>query len=115
YLRASSCFNLVLYCFGLHRCLHSFPTRRSSDLGVAIMGTSSVPVNISFTGPDASGVLNDLPPMVAIGLEFAPLVAINGTNQNKLDRKSTRLNSSHGSISYAVFCLKKKKTTKLTC
>src|SRR5690348_17691702 len=28
------------------------------------------------------------------------------------DRKSTRLNSSHPSISYAVFCLKKKKTTK---
>src|SRR5207245_5787126 len=30
-----------------------------------------------------------------------------------VDRKSTRLNSSHGSISYAVFCLKKKK--KSTC
>src|SRR2546429_2861326 len=29
------------------------------------------------------------------------------------DRKSTRLNSSHGYISYAVFCLKKKKTTQL--
>src|SRR5207245_9511561 len=28
------------------------------------------------------------------------------------DRKSTRLNSSHGSISYAVFCLKKKKHTR---
>src|SRR2546422_6598797 len=28
------------------------------------------------------------------------------------DRKSTRLNSSHGYISYAVFCLKKKKKTK---
>src|SRR5438128_8518417 len=28
------------------------------------------------------------------------------------DRKSTRLNSSHGSISYAVFCLKKKKREK---
>src|SRR5207245_8141470 len=28
------------------------------------------------------------------------------------DRKSTRLNSSHGSISYAVFCLKKKKTNR---
>src|SRR2546422_2673170 len=28
------------------------------------------------------------------------------------DRKSTRLNSSHGYISYAVFCLKKKKNTK---
>src|SRR5579862_9989760 len=30
------------------------------------------------------------------------------------DRKSTRLNSSHSSISYAVFCLKKKKKTKTT-
>src|SRR5207245_8492554 len=30
------------------------------------------------------------------------------------DRKSTRLNSSHGSISYAVFCLKKKKNTIYT-
>src|SRR4051794_41483376 len=30
-----------------------------------------------------------------------------------LDRKSTRLNSSHPSISYAVFCLKKKKTILL--
>src|SRR2546429_5363739 len=30
------------------------------------------------------------------------------------DRKSTRLNSSHGYISYAVFCLKKKKNTKYT-
>src|SRR5207245_8183151 len=29
---------------------------------------------------------------------------------DKRDRKSTRLNSSHGSISYAVFCLKKKNT-----
>src|SRR2546422_6224075 len=29
-----------------------------------------------------------------------------------LDRKSTRLNSSHGYISYAVFCLKKKKNKK---
>src|SRR5258708_22552000 len=31
-----------------------------------------------------------------------------------LDRKSTRLNSSHQIISYAVFCLKKKKTPTLT-
>src|SRR2546430_13493842 len=30
-------------------------------------------------------------------------------NQRRLDRKSTRLNSSHSQISYAVFCLKKKK------
>src|SRR5438309_6200091 len=32
-----------------------------------------------------------------------------------LDRKSTRLNSSHSSISYAVFCLKKKKKQLATC
>src|SRR2546429_2157482 len=32
-----------------------------------------------------------------------------------VDRKSTRLNSSHGYISYAVFCLKKKKTQHMRC
>src|SRR3712207_7388282 len=37
--------------------------------------------------------------LLHIGLELRPL----------LDRKSTRLNSSHANISYAVFCLKKKK------
>src|SRR5437588_6867720 len=35
-----------------------------------------------------------------------------GTNVGSLDRKSTRLNSSHTVISYAVFCLKKKNNTK---
>src|SRR2546422_4545489 len=33
------------------------------------------------------------------------------TTSSQRDRKSTRLNSSHGYISYAVFCLKKKKQT----
>src|SRR3712207_8146289 len=32
-----------------------------------------------------------------------------GTRHHAVDRKSTRLNSSHANISYAVFCLKKKK------
>src|SRR2546429_5123789 len=35
-------------------------------------------------------------------------------HDNLLDRKSTRLNSSHGYISYAVFCLKKKKKRHAT-
>src|SRR3712207_7588347 len=35
-----------------------------------------------------------------------------GDEQARLDRKSTRLNSSHANISYAVFCLKKKKKTR---
>src|SRR2546427_1557267 len=36
-----------------------------------------------------------------------------GIGADSADRKSTRLNSSHSQISYAVFCLKKKKETKI--
>src|SRR2546429_5415537 len=36
-----------------------------------------------------------------------------GTEEFDQDRKSTRLNSSHGYISYAVFCLKKKKNSHI--
>src|SRR5689334_23624629 len=39
-----------------------------------------------------------------------PDLVVEGEMQADTDRKSTRLNSSHSSISYAVFCLKKKKT-----
>src|SRR5689334_24042896 len=46
----------------------------------------------------------------------APPAVDPGTGQGggDLDRKSTRLNSSHSSISYAVFCLKKKKQENYT-
>src|SRR5699024_12767516 len=37
------------------------------------------------------------------------------SGDEEVDRKSTRLNSSHVSISYAVFCLKKKNIFKQTC
>src|SRR5204863_8332400 len=49
-------------------------------------------------------------------LYYARLLAVPdlGSIDNKLDRKSTRLNSSHVEISYAVFCLKKKKSSLLT-
>src|SRR5206468_11235386 len=40
----------------------------------------------------------------------APAAAAGGAAPPAADRKSTRLNSSHDQISYAVFCLKKKKT-----
>src|SRR3712207_7323216 len=46
----------------------------------------------------------------AIVLE--PYIAVD--DHEPRDRKSTRLNSSHANISYAVFCLKKKNTPKLT-
>src|SRR2546430_7553642 len=39
------------------------------------------------------------------------LELFNEIKKRKADRKSTRLNSSHSQISYAVFCLKKKKKT----
>src|SRR2546429_5942983 len=42
------------------------------------------------------------------------LAKVRGTPYNTGDRKSTRLNSSHGYISYAVFCLKKKKKKLIT-
>src|SRR5207249_11949239 len=46
------------------------------------------------------------------GLGFAFPAAVLAVAGAALDRKSTRLNSSHVSISYAVFCLKKKKDFK---
>src|SRR5947209_15318573 len=39
--------------------------------------------------------------------------ALSGKDYKTIDRKSTRLNSSHANISYAVFCLKKKKLPNL--
>src|SRR5438874_9776748 len=84
---------------GAHRNLHSFPTRRSSDL---VMGTlplvrevvrAVAPIPVIAAGGIADGA----------GLAASLMLGAEG------DRKSTRLNSSHVEISYAVFCLKKKK------
>src|SRR5699024_12513670 len=85
---------------------HSFPTRRSSDLDtfnfiVAIMYTQLFNL-LCDRADDVHG--GRLPYHVRLLLdEFANIGQI-----PKLDRKSTRLNSSHVSNSYAVFCLKKK-------
>src|SRR5438105_12080573 len=71
-----------------HRDLHSFPTRRSSDL------------------PRAAVVSRR--PMGARAAQRPRRRARVDVAQADGDRKSTRLNSSHEWISYAVFCLKKK-------
>src|SRR3712207_7924270 len=42
-----------------------------------------------------------------------PFITADQTGPNRTDRKSTRLNSSHANISYAVFCLKKKKNNSV--
>src|SRR2546421_7084635 len=46
---------------------------------------------------------------------FAPSSVCLRRDQQRRDRKSTRLNSSHDQISYAVFCLKKKKKQNIYC
>src|SRR5437762_5736162 len=67
---------------GTLRALHSFPTRRSSDLGTF----NGVTLNAALTIPTNT-----------------TLAVTNGlTLNNTLDRKSTRLNSSHRRISYTV-------------
>src|SRR5688572_32235185 len=51
--------------------------------------------------------------MLILGILLGPNeVKLHRVNHYLSDRKSTRLNSSHSQISYAVFCLKKKKTEK---
>src|SRR2546428_14062242 len=47
------------------------------------------------------------------GLKVGSFTAIAGRSTLSPDRKSTRLNSSHDQISYAVFCLKKKKISTI--
>src|SRR5207245_11746873 len=54
--------------------------------------------------------LDPVPQLEGVGQVVGLLEALSQVagNEEGRDRKSTRLNSSHGSISYAVFCLKKK-------
>src|SRR2546422_11418066 len=47
-----------------------------------------------------------------LALTGGTMIVNNALANTTIDRKSTRLNSSHGYISYAVFCLKKKNKTK---
>src|SRR5205807_8063835 len=95
--------------------LHSFPTRRSSDLRVT---TPAENESAGSSGDDArtkrQSVREELanlvhealrPWIMPIPIAPADLLQL---AQQLLDRKSTRLNSSHLVISYAVFCLKKK-------
>src|SRR5205809_2081648 len=93
---------------------HSFPTRRSSDLNIKPKGDSFVlsdKVVIKFPGTKAVLRGAEQNRELLVPVNFA------GTSSSRFcsaprrtDRKSTRLNSSHGYISYAVFCLNKKNT-----
>src|SRR5687768_17850917 len=71
-------------------------------------------------GPAVRGVVGGLAARLRVGAQEDSRTTAAGRrcaglrvadHVRRLDRKSTRLNSSHGYISYAVFCLKKKKNT----
>src|SRR5690606_41340639 len=95
---------------GARRHLPSFPTRRSSDLAAFTRaGFDAFDVHMSdiLAGRDD---LRRYQGLVACGgFSFGDVLGAGG-GWAKSDRKSTRLNSSHVKISYAVFCLKKKIT-----
>src|SRR5207253_10552699 len=82
-----------------HLVLLSFPTRRSSDLGGALQCT------FPRACACASCRSRRWRQWYRRGLSHS-------RTSRGADRKSTRLNSSHVAISYAVFCLKKKKKRK---
>src|SRR5438034_6579792 len=88
--------------------LVSFPTRRSSDLicGLTEGTTMTIRLNVNGAVHDLD-VESDAPLLWVLRDELG----LTGTKFGcgvAQDRKSTRLNSSHTVISYAVFCLKKK-------
>src|SRR5690606_40705922 len=91
----------------------SFPTRRSSDLALLKLVSGDIDDERLTT---LGGILCDAQSSSLFGLRTTLRSLAGGqpgaeSSVGKLigDRKSTRLNSSHVKISYAVFCLKKKK------
>src|SRR2546422_8234838 len=89
---------------------------RSTLFPYTTLFRSAVP--LSVTGSTAPGVADPAGGRTSIAWAVqnelpVPLVAPNRMRSRpEADRKSTRLNSSHGYISYAVFCLKKKTHNK---
>src|SRR5207245_9107472 len=95
----------LFFSFVAPRALPSFPTRRSSDLSVARPRRPRTARRPSYARGDRRPGGGREAARVARGRTGR----VHRIGRVGRDRKSTRLNSSHGSISYAVFCLKKKK------
>src|SRR5205807_8559738 len=108
-------FIFYFFCYRAICARHSFPTRRSSDLVEG--GVSNGPQgrcyseDLHFRGENGKIRLSFLSVKACMrpGMnirKFATITIL--VFSSFADRKSTRLNSSHLVISYAVFCLKKK-------
>src|SRR5690606_41247174 len=110
-LRCHTTFELLLmYCCACRPDLPSFPTRRSSDLVAEQRGGDAQPLaHAQGVGPHPVAGRRGQPRLLQHLVHPAVRDAVAGG-----DRKSTRLSSSHVKISYAVFCLKKKKV-KIAC
>src|SRR5699024_12803733 len=97
---------------------HSFPTRRSSDLQEVEL-TRSTMQSLLENGENiqrmAHRILIIFSGLHTASLSTEQLKQATDMIKKELDRKSTRLNSSHVSISYAVFCLKKKNMCVVRC
>src|SRR5699024_12046813 len=103
------------HCYPHHPHLHSFPTRRSSDLYVQIQkDDQALHIDVFDNGEGIPEKRLALLGKQTVESEKGTGTALENLarriqtlydNQGNLDRKSTRLNSSHVSISYAVFCL----------
>src|SRR5690606_41215335 len=89
---------------------HSFPTRRSSDLVRVI---TKIYTQVIFIGSKLLANPLGRHRSAHNKRTFNIKRALRMFNKLNTDRKSTRLNSSHVKISYAVFCLKKKKTDRI--
>src|SRR5207247_8863598 len=94
-----------------HRHLHSFPTRRSSDLAPDRGARRAAAPAHDVLDPGTRGVrrIDELRTEQRGTLLSSCHLHRQDPQGREADRKSTRLNSSHEWISYAVFCLKKKK------
>src|SRR5437868_9003975 len=91
--------------------LHSFPTRRSSDLSILNSPPGAIRRDFATNLGRKEERAGHAHQMVGRGKLSHAAPSLAGRGKYLLDRKSTRLNSSHVSISYAVFCLKKKTTS----
>src|SRR5258707_9806910 len=85
----------------------AFASAAQADIKMAVTGPLTGP-NAAFGAQLKNGVEQAVEDINAAGGILGQKIVLSYGDDVSEDRKSTRLNSSHANISYAVFCLKKK-------